>query len=57
MREPEAHLSVFLVLAWLDAHRDVPFFVLLHVMDPHGPFRPDPPYDSMWADPARREEH
>jgi len=52
-----ARVQVDRLLPWLDAHRDVPFFVLLHVMDPHGPFRPDPPYDSMWADPARREEH
>ena len=52
-----ARVQVDRLLPWLDAHRDVPFFVLLHVMDPHGPFRPDPPYDTMWADPAQREEH
>jgi choline-sulfatase len=45
------------LLPWLDAHRDVPFFALLHVSDPHSPFRPAPPYDTMWADPALREEH
>lgn len=45
------------LMPWLEAHRDVPFFVLLHVADPHSPFRPDPPYDTLWADPARREEH
>ena len=52
-----ARVEVDRLLPWLDAHRDVPFFVLLHVVDPHSPFRPDPPYDTMWADPARREEH
>jgi arylsulfatase A-like enzyme len=45
------------LLPWLDAHRDVPFFALLHVSDPHSPFRPAPPYDTLWADPALREEH
>jgi len=45
------------LLPWLDAHRDVPFFVFLHVSDPHDPYRPYPPYDSMWADLARAEEH
>lgn len=52
-----ARVQVDRLLPWLDAHRDVPFFVLLHMMDPHAPFRPDPPYDTMWADPALREEH
>jgi arylsulfatase A-like enzyme len=45
------------LLPWLQAHRDTPFFVLLHVADPHSPFRPEPPYDTLWADPARRQEH
>lgn len=52
-----ARVEVDRLLPWLDAHRNVPFFVLLHVVDPHSPFRPDPPYDTMWADPSRREEH
>ena len=43
--------------AWLEAHRDVPFFVYFHVLDPHDPYRPAPPYDALWADPARSEEH
>ena len=42
---------------WLDHHRDVPFFVFLHVFDPHDPFEPYRPYDSLWADPAKKEEH
>ena len=40
------------LLPWLETHRDVPFFVLLHVMDPHTPFEPYPPYDTTWADAA-----
>ncbi|MFQ5876393.1 MAG: sulfatase [Acidobacteriota bacterium] len=44
-------------LAWIEAHRDVPFFVFLHLYDPHDPYRPGPPYDAIWADPSRREEH
>jgi arylsulfatase A-like enzyme len=42
---------------WLERHRDVPFFAFLHVFDPHDPYEPRRPYDSLWADPARREEH
>ncbi|MCP4654701.1 MAG: sulfatase-like hydrolase/transferase, partial [bacterium] len=42
---------------WLEAHREVPFFVLLHVLDPHYPFEPLPPYDRLWSDPERKAEH
>ncbi len=45
------------LLPWLEAHRDVPFFVFLHVSDPHDPFLPYAPYDTMWGDPAWKEEH
>ncbi len=45
------------LLPWLEAHREVPFFVFLHVFDPHAPYEPYPPYDSMWADPARKKKH
>jgi arylsulfatase A-like enzyme len=45
------------LLPWLEAHREVPFFVFLHVSDPHDPYRPYPPYDAMWADPAKEREH
>ncbi len=42
---------------WLEDRRDVPFFVYLHVFDPHSPYEPRPPWNALWADPARREEH
>lgn len=45
------------LVPWLEGHRDVPFFVLLHVLDPHDPYEPKPPYDSLWAGPGRKEEH
>jgi len=52
-----ARIYVDRLLPWLEAHRDVPSFVFLHVSDPHDPYRPYPPYDAMWADPASREAH
>jgi arylsulfatase A-like enzyme len=52
-----ARLYVDRLLPWLEAHRDAPFFVFLHVSDPHDPYRPAPPYDILWADPGQREEH
>ena len=42
---------------WLGTHRDVPFFVFLHVFDPHDPFEPREPYSTRWADPAHKDEH
>jgi arylsulfatase A-like enzyme len=46
------------LLPWLDAHRDVPFFVYLHVTDPHSPYRPMAPYDtrSVSAEDGARHE-
>jgi len=38
-------------LDWLGERPDVPVFALLHVMDPHAPFRPRPPYDVLWSEP------
>jgi arylsulfatase A-like enzyme len=45
------------LLPWLEAHRETPFFVFLHLSDPHDPYRPRPPYDTMWADASKTEEH
>lgn len=44
------------LLPWLELHRDTPFFVFLHVLDPHPPFETYAPYATRWADPAWREE-
>ena len=43
--------------AWLEHHRDVPFFIYLHVFDPHDPYEPYRPYNALWADPGHKEEH
>ncbi len=57
LRLKTARPAVDRLLPWLDEHRDVPFFVLLHVADPHSPFRPEPPYDSLFSDPGGHAEH
>ncbi len=46
---------VDLYLDWLDQHQGVPTFALVHVMDPHSPFRPRAPYDTLWSDEAAEE--
>jgi arylsulfatase A-like enzyme len=45
------------LVEWLEDHRDVPSFVYLHFFDPHSPYEPNRPYDTMWADPKGREEY
>ena len=44
-------------IEWVDRHRDQPFFMYLHLFDPHSPFEPRRPWDGMWADPAKRDAH
>ncbi len=45
------------LMPWLESHRSVPFFVFLHLFDPHDPYKPRPPYDTMWADPNYDKQH
>jgi arylsulfatase A-like enzyme len=45
------------LLPWLELHREDPFFVYLHVFDPHDPFRPPRPYDALFGDPSGDAEH
>ncbi len=52
-----ARIGMDRFLPWLEAHQDAPFFAFLSVLDPHDPYKPRPPYDSLWADPSRESEH
>jgi arylsulfatase A-like enzyme len=45
------------LVEWLETHRDIPSFVYLHFFDPHPPYEPNRPYDTLWADPKGREEY
>jgi len=44
-------------LPWLENHKDVPFFALIHAMDPHSDYEPKRPYDTLWAAPDAKEMH
>jgi arylsulfatase A-like enzyme len=52
-----ARESVDRLLRWLEERRDAPFFVYLHVFDPHSPYEPYAPYDRLWVDGERRARH
>ncbi len=45
------------LLPWLDRHREVSFFVFLHLFDPHSPFRPESPWDAYWSPSGWQREH
>jgi arylsulfatase A-like enzyme len=53
--EPWSHVYVRRLLSWLEEHRDTPFFALLHVADPHGPFRPTRDYETAFAEPGEMD--
>jgi arylsulfatase A-like enzyme len=44
-------------LPWLESHKDVPFFALVHAMDPHSDYEPKRPYDALWAAPDAKKKH
>ncbi len=37
-------------IAWLTRNRQSPFFIWVHLYDPHAPYDPPPPYDKRFAD-------
>ena len=38
-------------MAWLDQNRKPPFFVWIHLYDPHAPYDPPAPFDTRFKDP------
>ena len=56
-RVKTARLVADRLLPWIDAHRDVPFFVFFHAMDPHDDFESYRPYDTLWASPEASAEY
>jgi arylsulfatase A-like enzyme len=40
------------ILPWIERHRDEPFFLYIQSTDPHAPYRPPPPFEAMFANPA-----
>jgi arylsulfatase A-like enzyme/thioredoxin-like negative regulator of GroEL len=38
-------------IAWLNKNRQSPFFIWIHLYDPHAPYDPPPPFDKRFSDP------
>ena len=51
LRNAEETVTDF--LQWYDAHRDStkPLFSAIHFLDPHLPYSPPPPWDTLYSDP------
>src|ERR1700682_6389874 len=47
--ERRAEQSVDHALMWLEAHHDQPFYLWLHLYDPHSPYNPPEPFRSKYA--------
>ena len=45
------------LLPWIERNRERPFFAFLHVFDPHSPFEPAAPFNSLWMDPDTMAAH
>ncbi len=56
-RSKTARPYVDRLVQWLEERQEAPFFAYLHLFDPHSPYEPRPPYDTLWADPGRRDAH
>jgi len=41
--------GVDLALEWTDAHREAPWFLFLHLFDPHMPYAPPKPFDTSFS--------
>jgi arylsulfatase A-like enzyme len=56
-RSKTAREYVDRAIEWIERHPDTPFFMYLHVFDPHHQYEPRAPYAAAYNDPALREEH
>lgn len=45
------------LLDWIEIQKDVPFFALLHVFDPHSPYEPYRPWASAFLDADAMTQH
>ncbi len=52
-----ARASVDRAQRWLEERKGAPFFMYLHVFDPHSPYEPYAPYDRLWVDAETRARH
>ena len=55
--ERGAKLTTAETLRWLDTHGKAPFFLFVHYFDPHTPYRPPQPYQTMFRHAPELDAH
>jgi arylsulfatase A-like enzyme len=45
--------TIRMAIRWLNQKRDRPFFLWVHLFDPHYPYTPPPPFDSLFGNDYR----
>jgi len=51
----DARATTDAALAWLERHRERPFFLWVHYIDPHGPYAAPAPFDARFSGSPPRE--
>jgi arylsulfatase A-like enzyme len=49
IRDRVADATTVSALEWIDDNSGKPFFIFVHYFDPHVPYSPPPPYDTLFA--------
>ena len=44
-------------IGWLERRPNTPYFMFLHLYDPHSRFEPRAPYNTMWSEAPGKEAH
>ena len=44
-------------IGWLERRPNTPYFIFLHLYDPHSRFEPRAPYNTMWSEAPGKEAH
>ena len=44
-------------IGWLERRPNTPYFLFLHLYDPHSRFEPRAPYNTMWSEASGKEAH
>ena len=44
-------------IEWLEKRPTTPYFLFLHLYDPHSDFEPRAPYNTMWSEASHKDEH
>ena len=50
LNERKGNEATRVATAWLESHKERPFFLFVHLYDPHDPYEPPEPFASQWSE-------